>query len=161
MPFIAGEETNFGGPIPGRSDYDNSAASAFCAGAVARVTASYQTFHYDGGIYGRLPDDNVARLAQAFVLGLDTIPMVDAYDVWFGHHARSAFRRAPFAPADDTRTVENHVAAGNLWRIVGTGNYAVGIMEAERFRAQDHADRGIQVLARVADHGRACGVYIQ
>lgn len=160
MPFTNGEPTNWG-PAPGRGDYDRSPASAFCAGAVARVTASYATFHYDGGVTGQLPSEEVATLARAYFRGLDAIPMVDRYDVWRGHHAVSPVRGAPFAPDDGEDVVVPHVRRGNLWRVVGTGPYLVGLMEHKDFNLSRYATRPITTIGREVWGDFACGVYRQ
>lgn len=161
MPFIEGEPTNFDGPIPGRGDYDPSTASAFCAAAVSRLTSSYMTFHYDGGIYGERPSGLVRTLADAFRRGLDMVPMFDTYQLWRGHHAESSVRRAPFAPDDDPRSVQQHVDRGNLWRVVGAGNIFVGLLEHKDFNMQRYADRPITTLHREVFGNYACGVYQQ
>lgn len=161
MPFSEGEPTNFDGPIPGRSDYDQSTASAFCAAAVSRLTSSYMTFHYDGGIYGQLPSPQVQELARAFVRGLEAVPQFETYQLWRGHHPESSVRRAPFAPDDDSRVVEEHVNRGNLWRAVGSRNILVGLMEHKDFDIRRYADRPLTTIHREVFGNYACGVYQQ
>lgn len=158
MPFTQGEPGNRG-PAPGRGDYDLSSASSFCGAAISRVTASYATFHWDGGVFGRTPDALVERLARAWVRGLDAFPMPGSYSLWRGHHAESPVRSAPFAPSDDARDVEDHVRRGNLWRVVGVGNHFVGLMEASAFDMARHASRPITRVDREVDGAFACGVY--
>lgn len=159
MVFMEGEPTNYGSKPPGRNDYDASPASAFCAAAISRVTSSYLNFHFDGGIYGRMLTEADAASAAAFHRGLDAIPMFSSYSLYRGHWQESPARRAPFAPADDERTVVSHVNAGNLWRIVGTRGFFVGLMEHKNFDMARHADVPITPVSREVTGNYACGVY--
>jgi hypothetical protein len=73
---------------PGRRDAD--AARWFARGVVARALGIGATFHYQGGLEGRMPRGQEATCFAAWRRGLDALP---------GVHDRAAVRRAGDADA--------------------------------------------------------------
>jgi len=90
MPFLSGEPINFEDGRGG--DVERSPSVAFAYGAVSRARQYLVNYHFDGGLYGRLPGAAAAEHVRCFHAALDAFPMTTEAK-WRGHWAESYFRQ--------------------------------------------------------------------
>lgn len=130
-PFVSGEPINF---VEGKNgDAEQSASVAFAYAAVSRARQFNTNFHFDGGLYGRLPEPRTLEAVQCYHAALDAFPMLTDRK-WRGHHGQAAgdFWNDLWPNTDDAREVERHIADGRgPWRAFGTGPYSVLFPEPE------------------------------
>jgi len=75
MPYLSGEPINFGSSgVGGGADHERSTAVACAYGAVSRIAQFYTTFHYDDGLWAKLPDETTMATLSAWRRCLDAVP---------------------------------------------------------------------------------------
>lgn len=161
MPFLSGEPINL---IGGRGDdRDESPSVAFAYGAVSRARQYNTNFHYDGGLYGRLPDGaRGLESVRCYHAGLDAIPMSTGTK-WRGHWAQSFFRQV-WPDTDGVREVEQHVAAGRgPWRVFGvdtpTGSFGVAFPQPRSWDWRANVTAPAELVAECTTGSYPAAVY--
>lgn len=144
-PFISGEPINF---VEGRSnDAEQSPSVAFAYAAVSRARHYNTNFHYDGGLYGRLPEERTNESVRCYHAALDAFPMATD-GKWRGHWGLAAgdYWQNVWPDTDDIRGVEDHVARGlGPWRAFGAGIFSVLFPEPEGYNYQVAVEGGVAV----------------
>lgn len=129
MPALSGEPANFGEVRKdGRTgDVARHPIAAYAYAVVCRSRQFLCNFHYDGGLWGNIPNADTEASLNAFNQALDAFPMVDG-NRWRGHWSPEQgnyWRRDPYPGNDDARTVEDHVNSGRgPWRVFGVGDWS-------------------------------------
>lgn len=159
MPFLSGEPINF---AEGRGgDVEQSPAVAFAYAAVSRARQFNTNFHFDGGLYGRLPAAGAAEHVRCYMAALDAYPMTTDTK-WRGHWGLNAgdYWKDVWPNTDGTREVEDHIRRGRgPWRAFGSGPYSVVFPEPAGWNWRANLDAPADRLAECSGNGFSAAVY--
>lgn len=147
-PFISGEPINF---IGGRGDdRDESPSVAFAYGAVSRARHYNTNFHFDGGLYGRLPEgERGLESVRCYHAALDAFPMLTDTK-WRGHWGLGAgdYWKDFWPNTDDVRAVEQHINDNRgPWRAFGSGIFSVLFPEPDNWNYNVQAEVPVTQVA--------------
>jgi hypothetical protein len=158
MPFISGEPINF---IGGRGDdRDESPAVAFAYGAVSRARQYNTNYHFDDGLYGRIPTTGHESI-RCYHDALDAFPMLTD-GKWRGHWGLGAgdYWRNDWPNTDDTRGVEDHIRnRRGPWRAFGAGIFSVLFPYADGYNWQAAAEVPVTQVASCSANGFTASVF--
>jgi len=165
MPFVSGEPINFGEwrIDPGREDdVERSPTVAFAYAAVSRSRQYNTCFHYDGGLWTTLPKPETVACIRAYMLALDTFPMLTA-NKWRNNWDASQgnyWDRGPWPGTDDLNVVERFVREGRGgWRAFGCGDYSVVFPEPDVWDYKRVLTAPAERLVRLHAGEFAAGIY--
>jgi hypothetical protein len=158
-PFISGEPINF---VEGKAgDTEPSPAVAFAYAAVSRARQFNTNYHFDGGLYGRLPEPRGAESVRCYHAALDAYPMTTD-GKWRGHWGLAAgdYWRDVWPNSDGTREVEDHIRRGRgPWRAFGSGPYSVVFPQPAGWSWREHLDAPAERLAECSGGDFSAAVY--
>lgn len=156
MPAMSGEPINFGSVgVGGRHDVEASPAIAMAYGATSRLRRYLTNFHFEDGLWCRVPNAETIACLEGWKRGLDAIPF-DFDGGWCnGHHGCSPWDSGIFPTSDDVR---HHTGPVRIFGRGGPGNY-IGASIREVVGHRPRARRPVEEVTRLEWGGYACAVY--